>query len=115
MTVTSFAVVAFFRARPDRDAGPWRTFVAPLIAGVLMLVVLVLGVTNFNVLITSATGRADGHDGDRAAADPARRSGVARHDRRGGHPRRATRSATRTSASAPRGRGRARDLTLPHG
>jgi amino acid transporter len=55
MTVTSFAVVAFFRRRPDVDAGQWRTFVAPLIAGVLMLVVLVLGVTNFNVLITSST------------------------------------------------------------
>jgi amino acid transporter len=55
MTITSFAVVAFFRSRPDADAGPWRTFVAPLAAGVLMLVVLVLGVTNFNVLITSST------------------------------------------------------------
>src|SRR4051794_29736203 len=54
MTVTSFAVVAFFRRRPDPDAGPIRTFVAPLIAGVLMLVIAVLGVTNFNVLITSA-------------------------------------------------------------
>jgi amino acid transporter len=54
MTITSFAVVAFFRRRPDRDAGPLRTFVAPLIAGVLMLVIAVLAVTNFNVLITSA-------------------------------------------------------------
>jgi len=55
MTVTSFAVVAFFRRRPDPDAGPLRTFVAPLIAGVLMLGITVLGVTNFNVLITGAT------------------------------------------------------------
>jgi amino acid transporter len=54
MTVTSFAVVAFFRRRPDPDAGPLRTFVAPLIAGVLMLAIAVLAVTNFNVLITSA-------------------------------------------------------------
>jgi hypothetical protein len=37
------------------DAGPWRTLVAPLVAGVLMVAVLVLGVTNFNVLITSST------------------------------------------------------------
>jgi amino acid transporter len=55
MTVTSFAVVAFFRRTPDRDAGQWRTLIAPLVAGVLMLVVLFLGVTNFNVLITSST------------------------------------------------------------
>jgi amino acid transporter len=55
MTVTSFAVVAFFRRRPDRDAGPVRTQVAPVVAGVLMLGVLVLGVANFNVLITSST------------------------------------------------------------
>ena len=55
MAVTSFAVVAFFRARPEINEGRYRTFVAPLIAGVLMVVVLVLGVTNFNVLITSST------------------------------------------------------------
>lgn len=54
MTVTSFAVVAFFRRRPDPDAGPVRTFVAPVTAGVLMLAITVLGVTNFNVLITSS-------------------------------------------------------------
>jgi amino acid transporter len=55
MTVTSFAVVAFFRRQPDLAAGTYRTFIAPLIAGVLLLVVLILGVTNFNVLITSST------------------------------------------------------------
>jgi amino acid transporter len=54
MTITSFAVVAFFRRQPDPDAGPMRTFVAPLVAGVLMFVILVLAVTNFNVLITSS-------------------------------------------------------------
>jgi amino acid transporter len=55
MTITSFAVVSYFRARPDHGAGQWRTLIAPAIAGVLMLVVVVLGVTNFNVLITSST------------------------------------------------------------
>ena len=55
MCVTSFAVVAYFRARPDTGAGPWRTLIAPLISGVLMLVVVILGVANFNVLITSTT------------------------------------------------------------
>jgi amino acid transporter len=54
MTVTSFAVVAFFRKRPDPEAGTYRTFVSPLLAGLLMVVVLFLGVTNFNVLITGS-------------------------------------------------------------
>ena len=56
MAVTSFAVVAFFRApagRPTRGRG--ARSIAPLVAGVLMLVILVLGVTNFNVLITGST------------------------------------------------------------
>jgi amino acid transporter len=55
MAVTSFAVVAFFRGHPSPEEGAWPTRVAPTIAGVLMVVVLVLGVTNFNVLITSST------------------------------------------------------------
>jgi amino acid transporter len=55
MTITSFAVVAFFRNRPEIQEGAYRTFIAPLLAGILMLIVLVLGVTNFNVLITGST------------------------------------------------------------
>jgi amino acid transporter len=53
MTVTSFAIVAFFSR--GREPGVWRTRVAPLLAGVALLVVLVLGVANFNVLITGST------------------------------------------------------------
>jgi amino acid transporter len=55
MAVTSFAVVAFFRKRPDAEVSPFARGVAPAIAGVALLVVLVLGVLNFNVLITGAT------------------------------------------------------------
>jgi NADH:ubiquinone oxidoreductase subunit 5 (subunit L)/multisubunit Na+/H+ antiporter MnhA subunit len=55
MAVTSFAVVAFFRKRPDADVSAWAGAIAPAIAGVALLVVLVLGVLNFNVLITSST------------------------------------------------------------
>jgi amino acid transporter len=55
MAVTSFAVVAYFRARPEAGVGAWAGAIAPAIAGVALLVVLVLGVLNFNVLITSAT------------------------------------------------------------
>ncbi|HEY8581910.1 MAG TPA: APC family permease [Capillimicrobium sp.] len=54
MTVTSAAVIAYFRRQPDHGVGPVRTMVAPAVAGVLLLIVLVLGVTNFNVLITGA-------------------------------------------------------------
>jgi amino acid transporter len=55
MAATSFAVVGYFRRRPDAAVSPWAGTIAPAIAGVALLVVLVLGVLNFNVLITSAT------------------------------------------------------------
>ena len=55
MAVTSFAVVAYFRRRPDTGVSSWAGTIAPAIAGVALLVVLVLGVLNFNVLITGAT------------------------------------------------------------
>jgi amino acid transporter len=55
MTVTSFAIVAFFRRRPALEASRWRTLIAPVIAGLGLLAILVLGVLNFNVLITGST------------------------------------------------------------
>jgi len=55
MTVTSFAVVGYFRRRPEEGLGRWTTAVAPAVAGALLLVVLILGVANFNVLITGST------------------------------------------------------------
>ncbi len=55
MAVTSFAVVAYFRKRPDAAVSAWAGAIAPAIAGVALLVVLVLGVLNFNVLITGLT------------------------------------------------------------
>ncbi len=56
MAVTSFAVVGYFRRHPQAELGRWASTVAPAMAGVLLLVVLVLGVANFNVLITGAIG-----------------------------------------------------------
>ena len=57
MALTSFAVVAYFRR--ERAAGlgvsTWTGTVAPALAGVALVVILVLGVANFNVLITSST------------------------------------------------------------
>jgi amino acid transporter len=55
MAITSFAVVAYFRRHPEAGVSQWAGMIAPAIAGVALLVVLVLGVLNFNVLITSAT------------------------------------------------------------
>ena len=56
MAVTSFAVVGYFRRHPEAGLSSWASTVAPAIAGVLLLVVLLLGVANFNVLITGAIG-----------------------------------------------------------
>jgi amino acid transporter len=55
MAATSFAVVGYFRARPEAGLSAWSSKIAPSLAGVLLLVILVLGVASFNVLITSAT------------------------------------------------------------
>jgi amino acid transporter len=55
MTATSFAVIGFFRMHPDLERNSWGSVIAPMIAGLALLAVLVLGVLNFNVLITSAT------------------------------------------------------------
>jgi amino acid transporter len=56
MAMTSFAVVAYFRREAHPDVSGWASRWAPAIAGVALVVVLVLGVLNFNVLITGATG-----------------------------------------------------------
>jgi amino acid transporter len=56
MAVASFAVVGYFRRHPEQELSRWASTVAPGLAGVLLLIVLVLGVTNFNVLITGAIG-----------------------------------------------------------
>ncbi len=55
MAITSFAVVAYFRDRPESKASPWSTAWAPIIAGFALLLILVLGLANFNVLITGST------------------------------------------------------------
>jgi amino acid transporter len=55
MAITSFAVVGFFARESHPDVSTWSARIAPMIAGVALLVVLVLGVLNFNVLITGAT------------------------------------------------------------
>lgn len=55
MAVTSFAVVGYFRKHPEADLGRWASTIAPSLAGAFLLVVLILGVLNFNVLITGST------------------------------------------------------------
>lgn len=53
MAVTSFAVLAFFAKRPELGVNVWRARIAPLVAGACLVGILVLGLLNFNVLITS--------------------------------------------------------------
>jgi amino acid transporter len=55
MAATSFAVFGYFRRRPEPGLSTWSSSIAPLLSGVLLAVILILGVLNFNVLITSAT------------------------------------------------------------
>ena len=55
MAATSFAVVGYFRRSPEPELSTWSSTIAPLLSGVLLTVILILGVANFNVLITSAT------------------------------------------------------------
>ncbi|MGO4533662.1 APC family permease [Leifsonia sp. 2MCAF36] len=52
MTVVSFAVVGFFR-RDDHRVGSWQRTIAPVIAGVALLVVFALILVYFNTLLTS--------------------------------------------------------------
>jgi amino acid transporter len=55
MAATSFAVAGYFRRNPEPELSSWSSSIAPILAGVLLLAILILGVLNFNVLITSAT------------------------------------------------------------
>lgn len=50
MALASFAVLAYFRRRPRTRAGMWPGTVAPLIAGALLVIVMVLGVRNFDTV-----------------------------------------------------------------
>jgi amino acid transporter len=55
MATTSFAVVGYFRGHPEPGLSGWSSRIAPFLAGVLLLAILILGVLNFNVLIAGAT------------------------------------------------------------
>jgi len=55
MSTTSFAVVGYFRRNPEAGLSSWSSRIAPALAGLLLLAVLILGVLNFNVLITGST------------------------------------------------------------
>jgi amino acid transporter len=58
VTVTSFAVVSFFRTNPGPVASRWQTTTAPLIAGAGLLVVVWLIVDNYAQLLGVAEGSA---------------------------------------------------------
>jgi amino acid transporter len=50
MAIASFAVPAFFRKNPTASDGVFTSYVAPIASGVLLLVVLFLVVTHFDLL-----------------------------------------------------------------
>ena len=53
--VLALFTVGYFRRRPQESVGSWAATLAPALAGILLLLLLVLGVANFNVLITGLT------------------------------------------------------------
>ncbi len=53
LALSSFAVIGYF-AKRAHDEGAWATRIAPALAGVLLTIVFVLALFNFNVLITGA-------------------------------------------------------------
>jgi amino acid transporter len=50
MALVSFAVIAFFRKRPELSPSSFKTLVAPLVAGVLLGIIALLVVKNFPIL-----------------------------------------------------------------
>ena len=49
--LTSVAILVYFRKNRDEHMGAWKTFIAPLLSGLLMLYALYLIVTNFELLV----------------------------------------------------------------
>ncbi|UQS25999.1 APC family permease [Amycolatopsis thermalba] len=59
MTLTSLAVIVFFRRRRDiRDSTRWHTFIAPLLSAAGMGMVLYLAITNFTTMTGGSTTQA---------------------------------------------------------
>lgn len=55
IAATSFAVVGYF-ARDPRGVSVWRRFVAPALAGLLLLVIVVLVLDNYGILLNAPKG-----------------------------------------------------------
>ncbi|GAB91288.1 APC family permease [Gordonia rhizosphera] len=53
MASASFAVVAFFLRHRDLDRNALRTLVAPVVAGVALVAILIYAISNFGLLISS--------------------------------------------------------------
>ena len=67
LALSSFSVIGYF-AKRAHDEGAWATRTAPALAGVLLTIVFVLALFNFNVLIT---GLQDAPLDDRSVILPA--------------------------------------------
>ncbi|MBE1488733.1 APC family permease [Plantactinospora soyae] len=57
MTLTSAAVVGFFRRRPEGEVNTWQRLVAPALATVLLFAVLLVLVVNFDALLAPGSPR----------------------------------------------------------
>lgn len=54
--LTSLAIIVFFRKNRDAELGTWKTLIAPLLSGLLMVYALFLIVTNFELLVGTDKG-----------------------------------------------------------
>lgn len=53
MAGSSLAVVAFFRRHPDLESNLLRTLIAPLLAAIALIAVVIVAIANFDILIGS--------------------------------------------------------------
>jgi amino acid transporter len=60
MAMASFAVIVYFRRKPDRTESPMRVVVLPVVAGLALLAILALAIVNFSVLTGASVGLAWG-------------------------------------------------------
>jgi amino acid transporter len=60
MSLVSFSIVAFFKRQPSLEPSPFKSMLAPLAAGVVMAVIVVLVIVNFGALTGASQALAIG-------------------------------------------------------
>ncbi len=56
MAVAAFAVLVFFARRPGLESNPWRTIVAPVVAGIALVLLSIFATAKFQDLTGAGTG-----------------------------------------------------------